>query len=88
MDPARRQRLMPDELRDFVDDATILNEDVIYRAYPPGLVENWDSFSGSPEDISSRIWQDQKAEEAARWGITPVRVRRNRSATRPSQQYR
>jgi hypothetical protein len=62
---------MSKNLREFFDDPAIADADVLYRAVSPFLIDDWDSFSGQDEDIPSRAWQDQKEEEAAKWGLMP-----------------
>jgi hypothetical protein len=60
-----------DPLQDFFDDALITSSDVLYRAVSPSLIDDWDSFTGRDSEIPSRIWQDQRAEVAASWGLRP-----------------
>lgn len=62
---------MPDGLREFFDDPAVTDSDVLYRAVPPTLIDNWDSFSGRDDQIPSRAWQDQKEDEAAKKGLRP-----------------
>jgi hypothetical protein len=59
------------ELRTFVDDPSIADEDVLYRAVPPLLIENWDTFGGRHHQIPSRAWQDHRESTAAKWGLAP-----------------
>lgn len=62
---------MSENRREFFDDPVIADADVLYRAVPPSLIDNRGSFSEQDDDIPSRAWQDQKEEEAARWGLLP-----------------
>lgn len=62
---------MSDVFREFLDDASIADSDVLYRAVPPVLIDGCSSFSGRDDEIPSRTWQDQKEDEAAKWGLMP-----------------
>lgn len=62
---------MSGALREFFDDPAIADDDVLYRAVSPTLIDDWDSFSGRDDEIPSRAWQDQKADEAAKKGLRP-----------------
>lgn len=57
-------------LRDFLDDAQIHDSDVLLRAVSPKNIEDFQSLSKTRE-IPSRAWQDQKEDEAAKWGLRP-----------------
>lgn len=62
---------MSEALREFFDDPVIADGDVLYRAVPPSYIDDWDSFSGRDDEIPSRAWQDQKADQAAKKGLRP-----------------
>jgi len=58
-------------LRDFIDDPEVADDDVLLRAVSPELIDDTESFLGRDDEIPSRAWQDQKEDEAAKWGLRP-----------------
>lgn len=62
---------MPASLREFIDEPSLLGDEVLYRAVDPGYIDNWSSAPANLPGIPSRAWQDQKEEVAAGWGLRP-----------------
>jgi hypothetical protein len=59
---------MPDGIREFIDEPSLVASEVLYRAVDPTYVDDW---SGLAPCIPSRTWQDQKEDVAAQWGLGP-----------------